>query len=164
MIGPEFDGFIDDAVDFYDIDMLEETGGIVDYVLGTRPSPGVYVFAVHDDPQQQLFLRYGKLGDGPLYSFYVPYHLCHFEVPNAAARAVLFEDATIAPPPTGPHVDVYRHGQDRPGRRLRARWDGRVPHLRLCERHDVTRREGLIPMGPARGLHPWSATCPRIRP
>ena len=27
----------------------------------------------------------------------MPYHLCHFEVPTSVARAVLFEDATIAP-------------------------------------------------------------------
>jgi predicted homoserine dehydrogenase-like protein len=37
------------------------------------------------------------MGDGPLYAFYTPYHLCNFEVPITAARAVLFGDAAIAP-------------------------------------------------------------------
>ena len=32
------------------------------------------------------------MGDGPLYSFWIPYHLVHFEVPNAIARVVLFRD------------------------------------------------------------------------
>ncbi|MGF1597362.1 MAG: NAD(P)H-dependent oxidoreductase [Acidimicrobiales bacterium] len=150
MIGPEFDGFIDDAVGFYDLDMLEERGGIVDYVVGTRPSPGVYVFAVHDDPQQHLYLKYGKLGDGPLYSFYVPYHLCSFEVPNAAARAVLFADATIEPT-FGPQVDVITIAKSdlRSGTTLDGL--GGFHTYGLCERHDVTRYERLLPMGLAEG-------------
>ncbi len=150
MIGPEFDGFIDDAVQFYDVDMLEEKGGIVDYIVGTRPSPGVYVFAVHDDPQQHLYLKYGKLGEGPLYSFYVPYHLCHFEVPNSAARAVLFDDATIEPT-HGPQVDVIAIAKTdlRAGTTLDGL--GGFHTYGLCERHDVTRSQGLLPMGLAEG-------------
>jgi predicted homoserine dehydrogenase-like protein len=46
-----------------------------------------------------------KLGDGPLYCFYTPYHLCHFELPTTVARAVLFSDAAIAPL-GGPRVEV----------------------------------------------------------
>ncbi|MGI9613200.1 MAG: NAD(P)H-dependent oxidoreductase, partial [Acidimicrobiales bacterium] len=150
MIGPEFDGFIDDAVKFYDVDMLEEAGGIVDYIVGTRPSPGVYVFATHDDPQQHLYLKYGKLGDGPLYSFYVPYHLCHFEVPNSAARAVLFDDATIEPT-FGPQVDVISIAKTdlRAGTSLDGL--GGFHTYGLCERHDVTRNTRLLPMGLAEG-------------
>ena len=150
MIGPEFDGFIDDAVQFYDLDMLEEKGGIVDYIVGSRPSPGVYVFAVHDDPQQHLYLKYGKLGEGPLYSFYVPYHLCHFEVPNSAARAVLFDDATIEPT-HGPQVDVIAIAKSdlKAGTELDGL--GGFHTYGLCERHDVTRNEGLLPMGLAEG-------------
>src|SRR5262249_52199545 len=43
--------------------------------------------------------------DGPLYSFFIPYHLVHFEVPNAIARTVLFRDS-IAKPLAGPVVEV----------------------------------------------------------
>jgi predicted homoserine dehydrogenase-like protein len=46
-----------------------------------------------------------KMGSGPLYSFFVPYHLVHFEVPNAIARAVLFRDPT-SKPLGGPVVEV----------------------------------------------------------
>jgi predicted homoserine dehydrogenase-like protein len=150
MIGPTFDGFIDDAVGFYDLDMLEERGGIVDFIVGTRPGPGVYVFAVHDDPQQHLYMKYGKLGDGPLYSFYVPYHLCHFEVPNTAARAVLFGDATIAPT-FGPQVDVIAIAKTdlKAGTTLDGL--GGFDTFGLCERHSVTRAERLLPMGLAEG-------------
>ena len=41
------------------------------------------------------------MGAGPLYSFLIPYHLVHFEVPNAIARVVLFRDA-LAEPLGGP--------------------------------------------------------------
>ncbi len=45
------------------------------------------------------------MGEGPLYSFFIPYHLVHFEVPNAIARAVLFRDSA-AKPLAGPVVEV----------------------------------------------------------
>jgi predicted homoserine dehydrogenase-like protein len=45
------------------------------------------------------------MGEGPLYSFFVPYHLVHFEVPNAIARAVLLRDS-VAKPLAGPVVEV----------------------------------------------------------
>ena len=150
MIGPEFDGFIDDATSFYDLEMLESTGGIVDYIVGTRPSPGVYVYAVCDDPQQHVYLRYGKLGDGPLYSFYVPYHLCHFEVPNAAARAVLFDDATVAPT-HGPHVDVISVAKRDLASGETLDGLGGFCSYGLCERADVVARGRLVPMGLAEG-------------
>jgi predicted homoserine dehydrogenase-like protein len=43
--------------------------------------------------------------DGPLYSFFVPYHLVHFEVHNAIARVALFGDC-VAKPLGGPVVEV----------------------------------------------------------
>ncbi len=150
MIGPTFDGFIDDATTFYDLDMLEAHGGIVDYIVGTRPSPGVYVFAVHDDPQQHLYLKYGKLGDGPLYSFYVPYHLCHFEVPNSAARAVLFADPTITPT-HGPRVDVIAMAKSDLASGTTLDGLGGFHTYGLCERHDTTRADRLLPVGLAEG-------------
>jgi predicted homoserine dehydrogenase-like protein len=97
MNGFEFDGHVDELVSRYDLDELESLGCIVDYVVGTKPSPGVFCLATHDDPKQRHYLELYKLGPGPLYSFYTPYHLCHFEVPLTIARAVLFGDAAIQP-------------------------------------------------------------------
>ena len=45
------------------------------------------------------------MGAGPLYSFFFPYHLVHFEVPNAIARTVLFRDP-VTKPLGGPVVEV----------------------------------------------------------
>ena len=65
----------------------------------------VYVLAEHPDPKQQHYLSLYKMGEGPLYSFFHPYHLVHFEVPNAIARVVLFRDS-VAKPLGGPVVEV----------------------------------------------------------
>jgi predicted homoserine dehydrogenase-like protein len=86
-------GHVDELTTKYDIDELRELGGIVEYVVGSKPSPGVFCLAEHPDPKQQHYLNLYKLGEGPLYSFYTPYHLCHFEIANTVARVVLFEDS-----------------------------------------------------------------------
>ncbi len=88
----------------YDVEELRRLGGIVDYVVGT-PLTKVFCLAEHPDPKQQHYLNLYKMGAGPLYSFFVPYHLVHFEVPNAIARVVLFRDS-VAKPLGGPVVEV----------------------------------------------------------
>jgi len=102
--GLEYRGDIMNIGDIYDVDEVRAFGGIVDYVVGT-PLTKVYVLAEHSDPKQRHYLELYKMGKGPLYSFFTPYHLVHFEVPNAIARVVLFRDS-IAPPLAGPVVEV----------------------------------------------------------
>jgi hypothetical protein len=48
------------------------------------------------------------MGEGPFYTFYTPYHLCHLEAPLTVARAVLFGDAAIAPI-AGPFIALTWH-------------------------------------------------------
>jgi predicted homoserine dehydrogenase-like protein len=96
MGGAGHDGHVDELVGHYDVDELRALGGVVDYVVGARPGPGVFVLAAFDDVVSKHYLELYKLGTGPLYSFYTPYHLCHFEVPASLARAVLFGDPVIA--------------------------------------------------------------------
>jgi predicted homoserine dehydrogenase-like protein len=88
----------------YDIDELRHLGGVVDYVVGT-PLTKIYCLAEHPDPRQQHYLNLYKMGEGPLYSFFVPYHLVHFEVHNAIARVAVFRDS-VARPLAGPVVEV----------------------------------------------------------
>ena len=78
--------------------------GEIDFIAST-PLTKVYCLAEHPDPKQQHYLSLYKMGDGPLYSFFTPYHLVHFEVPNAIARVVLFRDS-VARPLGGPVVEV----------------------------------------------------------
>lgn len=102
--GLEYRGNVMEIGKIYDIDELRELGGIIDYVVGT-PLTKVYVLAEHPDQKQQHYLNLYKMGEGPLYSFFIPYHLVHLEVPNAIARVVLFRDS-LAPPLGGPVVEV----------------------------------------------------------
>ncbi len=102
--GKEYRGDIMKIGEIYDVEELRRRGGVVDYVVGT-PLTKVYCLAEHDDPKQQHYLNLYKMGEGPLYSFFKPYHLVHFEVHNAIARTVLFRD-NVARPLGGPVVEV----------------------------------------------------------
>lgn len=152
MFGPEVESgtFITDAANWYPHEAMLEGPGIVDYVVGAEPGPGVFVLGVHDHPTQQHYLNLYKLGEGPFYCFYRPYHLCHFEVPNTVARAVLFGDETIAPI-AGPQVEVVAAAKIdlKAGERL----DGMGHYMTygLCENADVAARENLLPIGVAEG-------------
>jgi len=105
MLALDHRGHVDELTAKYDLAQLRALGGIVEYVVGAQPGPGVFCLAEHTDPKQRHYLNLYKLGEGPLYSFYTPYHLCHFEVPNTIARVALFGDAA-GQPRGGPFVEV----------------------------------------------------------
>ena len=150
MLGYHYNGHVDQMTNMYDVEQLKEWGGIVDYVVGSTPGPGVFVFATHDDPKQRHYLNLYKLGEGPLYSFYTPYHLCHFEVPLSVARAVLFQDAVMAPLGK-PLVDVVTTAKInlKAGEILDV--IGYYMTYGQCENSDVTQAQNLLPMGLAEG-------------
>ena len=87
---------VTEALDHFSADELS-SGGVVDFILGAEPGPGVFVIGFNDQPVLQQYANYLKMGDGPYYTFYIPYHLPHLESPLTVARAVLFDDAAIAP-------------------------------------------------------------------
>jgi predicted homoserine dehydrogenase-like protein len=150
MLGYDFNGYVDEMTQLYDVEQLKELGGIVDYVVGAKPGPGVYVFATHDDPKQRHYLNLYKLGEGPLYSFHTPYHLCHFEVPLSVARAVLFGDAVMSPL-AGPLVDVVTTAKIdlKAGETL----DGIGYYMTYgqCENSPIVQQQNLLPIGLAEG-------------
>lgn len=150
MRGSDHRGHIDELTTAYDVDDLKAKGGVVDYVVGSQPGPGVFVLATHDDPKQRHYLNLYKLGEGPLYSFYTPYHLCHFEVPNTIARAVLFADAALEPlgAPTVEVVTVAK--ADLPAGTVIDALGGYHTYG-IAERADVTANESLLPIGVAEG-------------
>jgi predicted homoserine dehydrogenase-like protein len=82
-------------------DQLLSTG-LVDYALGAEPHTGAFVVVHEEEPAKRRELAYYKMGDGPLFVFYTPYHLPHVQVVSTIARAALFQDATVAP--LGPPV------------------------------------------------------------
>ena len=71
--------------------------GLVDYALGAAPYTGAFVIVYEDSALKRAQLEYYKLGDGPFYVFYTPYHLPHVQIASTIARAFIDRDATIAP-------------------------------------------------------------------
>ncbi len=80
-------------------------GGIVDYSVGAAPHTGGFVVVHEDNPYKRTQLAYYKLGDGPFYVFYTPYHLPHLQLPSTIGRAVIHRDPTVAPA-AGPSCEV----------------------------------------------------------
>ncbi|WP_333993202.1 homoserine dehydrogenase [Burkholderia orbicola] len=79
--------------------------GVVDYTIGKGVAPGVFVVAELAHPRLRERMADLKLGKGPYYTFYRPYHLTSLEVPLSCARAVLYGKADMRPLPV-PVVEV----------------------------------------------------------
>jgi predicted homoserine dehydrogenase-like protein len=71
--------------------------GLVDYALGAAPHTGAFVVVHEDSPLKKVQLAYYKLGDGPFYVFYTPFHLPHIQIASTIGRAVIHRDPTVAP-------------------------------------------------------------------
>ncbi|MGH8907178.1 MAG: NAD(P)H-dependent oxidoreductase [Egibacteraceae bacterium] len=129
-------------------ELLEQP--IVEFVLGAEPGSGAFVVGYNDDPLLMPYMSYFKLGDGPLYMFYRPFHLTHLEAPLSVARAVLFGDATIAPR-GAPVCEVatiakrdLESGDELDG-------IGGFTCYGLIDNLEAARRDGVLPIGLASG-------------
>lgn len=158
MLGPDFSGGdptaplvpLESTISAFNEALDQSSSGLVDYVVGVRPGPGVFVIGMHDDPVQQHFLNLYKLGTGPYYCFSTPYHLCHFEVPTSIARAALFHDAVLAPAGS-PKVGVISVAKKNlaPGEIIQE--FGGYEAYGVAENSEVIDREDLLPLGLALG-------------
>jgi predicted homoserine dehydrogenase-like protein len=138
-----------DTLKLYALEELLD-GGIVDYVLGAEPHTGAFVLGYCDHPTKQQYLSTFKMGDGPLYAFYTPYHLPHLQIVPTVARAVLFRDPTIAP--LGEPVSDVLTLAKRPlkaGEVLDG--IGEFMTYGTIDNAQVVQRENLLPMGLAQG-------------
>ena len=93
MQGPEAN-HVTDVFDLFDFG-LKKNQGVVDYILGAEPGGGVFVVGYCDDPLQMEYLKYYKMGNGPYYLFYRPYHLCHLETIHAIVSVALFRNPIL---------------------------------------------------------------------
>lgn len=146
MEGPECKR-VEEAVDLFDAEKMYLDGtGIVDYILGAEPSFGVFLLAHSDSWLHERYMKIYKMGEGPIYTFYRPYHLSPLETPLTVARAVLFNDATIAPK-GAPVTDVsaiakfdLKAGETLDG-------VGGFKAYGVMENSPLARAEDLLPMG-----------------
>lgn len=73
------------------------SGGLVDYALGAAPHTGAFAVIHEDSPLKKVQLAYYKLGDGPFFVFYTPFHLPHLQIASTIGRAAAVADPTVAP-------------------------------------------------------------------
>lgn len=121
----------------------------VAYTLGGDFGGGVCVIARAEHPEMvQPYMQYMKMGSGPDYLFFRPYHLCHVETPLSAAEAVIFREPTIAPLglPRAQTVAVAKRPL-RAGERL----DGIGGFACYGEVDTIDGSRGLLPIGLAHG-------------
>jgi predicted homoserine dehydrogenase-like protein len=92
---------------------------VVDYILGAQPDGGVFAIGHCDNPYQRTMLAYYKMGKGPFYLFYRPYHLCHVEAMEGIAAACL-DGRSILQPNHGLRTNVIAYAKKplRQGERL----------------------------------------------
>lgn len=130
--------------------------GLVEFVLGAQPGTGAFVVGHNEDAVKQEYMRYFKMGDGPLYVFYTPYHLPQLQIAVTVGRVALFDDAAVTPI-DGPVCDVVAVAK-----RDLAVGDaldgiGGFDCYGMIENADVSRAEQLLPMGLSEG-------CRIVRP
>ncbi len=136
---------VDELTGLFDIEELEAKGGIVDIIVGAKPGPGVFVYATTDDEHSRKYLDYAKLGKGPLYSFYVPYHLLFFEIPSSIARMIDFDDDIISSK-NGPCVEVIAVAKKDMRKGDVIDGIGGYCTYGICENFQQSRKENLLPM------------------
>jgi predicted homoserine dehydrogenase-like protein len=95
MYGPACD-HVRDMANLLPADQLLGAG-LVDYALGAEPHTGAFVIVHEESPFKKAQLAYYKLGNGPFYVFYTPFHLPHIQIASTIGRAVIHRDPTVAP-------------------------------------------------------------------
>jgi predicted homoserine dehydrogenase-like protein len=71
--------------------------GCVDYSIGKGVAPGVFCIVETDHPRVLERMIDLKVGKGPYFALFRPYHLTSLEVPLSAAHAVLHKRADMVP-------------------------------------------------------------------
>jgi len=123
--------------------------GVVDYAIGDV-APGVFLVVTTDHPRIRQAMKLRDMGDGPNYLLFRPFHLCSMEVPLSAAVAAISGKSSMAPlddlvcevfPVAKKRLEV---GEELDG-------IGGAHYFGSIESAKIARKEGLLPLGLARG-------------
>jgi len=88
--------YVGEMADLLPAEQMLSTG-LVDYALGAAPHTGAFVIVHEESALKKAQLAYYKLGNGPFYVFYTPYHLPYAQIASTIGRAFLHRDPTVAP-------------------------------------------------------------------
>jgi predicted homoserine dehydrogenase-like protein len=123
--------------------------GVVDYVIGNL-APGVFMVVRHEGRLANRTLEYLRIGSGPDFVLYRPYHLTSVEVPVSIALAFLYRKACLATenPPTTEVITIAKRDLKR-GDHL-DRIGGWTVYGGI-ETASRAKEENLLPLGLAEG-------------
>ncbi len=123
--------------------------GVVDYMIGDL-APGVFAVVRSKGPIADQMMKYLKIGEGPNYLLYRPYHLTSLEVADSISWACLYGKTTIAPSgPLRTEVITIAKKNLEKGEYI----DG-IGGFRVrggLERFDIASEQNLLPLGLASG-------------
>ena len=124
-----------------------ENEGVVDYVIGI--APGVFIVVDTEDEEVKENFKYLRVGEKPPYAFYRPYHLPGNETVLSAVWAVIYETPIIAPIGHFSDAVAFAKKDLSAGEVI----DGIGGHTvyGLIERREISRDEGLLPIGLSEG-------------
>ncbi len=149
MFGPACDD-VRTCLESFPADVFQSGKGVVDFLLGASPYTGAFIIGYSEHPLKQEYLKYLKMGDGPLYVFYTPFHLPQLEIPITVCRATLLDDATVTPKGR-PYCDAVAISKEplKAGDTLDG--IGGFSAYALIDNFDTCLEENLLPMGIADG-------------
>lgn len=129
-----------------------EEGGIlrknkvIEIIPGAEPSGGVFVIGHSTHPQVMKDMQYYKMGTGPYYLFYRPYHLCSVEILVGAVNMVLNGESTIEPLENRPVVDVAAFAKRALKKGERLDCIGGYDYYGLVDDYTIYRQENALPV------------------
>lgn len=130
---------------------LKEEGGIlnsykvVDFVRGI--APGVFAVVRAKSESMDYDMKFLKMGEGPNYLLYRPYHLTSIEVPISIAKAVVLRDASIVPSYDTPVAETICVAKRDilPGEKIEGIGGNSI--YGTLERYSVKKSEDFVPIG-----------------
>ena len=110
MYGPQAK-HVDEVQSLFDFEKLwDHETPFVDYILGANPGGGIFCVGYSNHPYQKDMMSYYKMGNGPFYTFYRPYHLCHVEAIASIVEPVLYNKVLLQPT-KGFQTDVFTYAK-----------------------------------------------------
>ena len=119
--------------------------GIVDFAHGV--APGVYAIVTTDLPQVHHEMKFLKMGDGPNYVLFRPYHLTSLETPISIAKAFIYKEASIVPMYDKPVAEVITRAKKDLKKGEFLDGIGEYSVFGSIDTYEKAREENLVPIG-----------------
>lgn len=118
--------------------------GVVDYCTGPV-APGVFVVVRNGDAYVNHEMTYLKMGDGPYFTFYRPYHLASIEAPLTVYEMVLDRRPSLVAEHWTAEVGAVAKRELLAGETIDGIGGGTVAGM--IDKAADFRRDGLVPLG-----------------